>query len=423
MKRSFVYQISVFVIALAMLAGFVSPAMAHPAYEGDCSDQPCVSTIPPMPEDLAPDGNAIKALNTSRLNTENPAPLNLPAMKAVLIVGPIDGDTGSWTTREIANAEDTAATLAEYGVQVYKFYTPNNDWEQIKAAADGAHFLMYRGHGISWGGNPPEVGGFALKSALISSDQIRAGLHLAPNAIVMMYSCFSAGGSGTDTPPGITQAEAYRRVAQYSAPFLDMGIAGYYADWYGYAFRYFINDLFSGKTMGEAYKNFNFDPNTYTAGTYPNRPDTALWLDYHYYASQNQYNHAFVGKPNLKLSDLFTAKLEVSTKQIEAMSNNAFVPEVKQYSVTVKNSLSLPFNWSASLVENAPWANLNTTNAMGGEDLKVTIIPNDLQPGTYSTQVRVTSTTPGIQENEQLVTVTLHVVNYDKIVFLAALVR
>ena len=116
-----------------------------------------------------------------------------------------------------------AAELQANGVTVHKFYTPNNNWDAIKTAADGAHFLFYRGHGVYWSPMPtPAVGGFSLKNGFVSSNDIRNDLNLAPNAIIMLYSCFSAGSSSIDGGP-ISSAEARRRVAQYSDPFLDIG--------------------------------------------------------------------------------------------------------------------------------------------------------------------------------------------------------
>ena len=132
---------------------------------------------PPIPPPQPPSG-AEAAIEPS------PYTLALPPLKAVLLVGPIDGDYGSWTTQEKKNMDLAAAELTANGVTVYKFYTPNNDWEQIKAAAEGAHFLFYRGHGVYWSPMPsPTVGGFHLKDLFVSSDDIRNDLHLAPNLL------------------------------------------------------------------------------------------------------------------------------------------------------------------------------------------------------------------------------------------------
>ena len=232
--------------------------------------------------------------------------LDLPPLEAVLLVGPIDGDDGSWTTQEKQNMDLAAAELEANAVTVYKFYTPNNDWEQIKAVAEEAHFLFYRGHGVYWSPLPhPTVGGFALKNRFVSSDDIRNDLHLAPDAIVMLYGCFTAGSSGIEDDI-IDSAEAQRRVAQYSDPFFDIGAAGYYTNWYGNAFQMFVRYLFQGMTLGETYESY-FDFNSATVERYihPDHPDKAMWLDKDFWGGKTQYNNAFVGLPDLTLADLF----------------------------------------------------------------------------------------------------------------------
>ena len=173
---------------------------------------------------------------------------------------------------------DLAATeLQANGVTVHKFYAPNNDWNQIKAAAAGAHFLMYRGHGVYYPGTSPwTVGGFALSGGIKSSGDIRNDLALAQDAIVMLYGCFTAGSSSLDGGDiGIT--EARRRVAQYSDPFFDIGAAGYYANWFGDAFQMYLCYLFQGQTLGQAYESyFDFNSNTVDRGMHPDHPDKVL---------------------------------------------------------------------------------------------------------------------------------------------------
>ncbi|MEW5960435.1 MAG: hypothetical protein AB1801_22140, partial [Chloroflexota bacterium] len=193
--------------------------------------------------------------------------LELPPLKAVLLVGPIDGDYGSWTTQAKQDMDLAAAELEANGVEVHKFYAPNNDWEQIKDKTNGAHFLLYRGHGVYWSPMPsPTVGGFYLKNKFVSADDIRRDLKLAPKAIVMLYGYFTAGTAGNDVG-SISSAEAQRRVAQYSDPFLDIGVAGYYADWFGNAFQMFVRYLFQGMTLGQAYESY-FDFNSATVERY-----------------------------------------------------------------------------------------------------------------------------------------------------------
>jgi hypothetical protein len=231
-----------------------------------------------------------------------------PNLKAVLVVGPIDGDHGSWTTREKANMELAAAELEVNGVAVHRFYTPINDWQQITAAANGAHFFLYRGHGVYWTSLPnPKVGGLALHGRLVSSEEIRRDLHLAPNAIVMLYGCFTAGSSSIDAH-SIGSPEAQRRVLQYSDPFIDAGASAYYANWYGDAFQRFLRNLFRGMTLGAAYEAaWDFGETTVERLTRPGDSRLALWLDKDYWQESWQYNNAFTGLADRTLIDLFEA--------------------------------------------------------------------------------------------------------------------
>jgi hypothetical protein len=294
------------------------------------------------------------------------------------------------------------------GVEVIKFYPPNNRWEDIRAAAQGAHFLMYRGHGISWGGTPEKVGGFALKDNLVSPEEITTDLHLAKNAIVMIYACYAAGTTSTDQPPGITQQEAQRRVAQYSAPFFQNGAAGYYADWYGHAFALFLEDLFSGITLGQAYQNFNFDPATFSNLEHLYAPGQRIWLDSHFYADQNQYNHAFAGQPDQTLASLFAPRMQVGPAEINHTAGVLSLP--KSFLVYVESNSSYPFTWNADLLAESPWIELSSQQGINGETFSVSLDPQGLQTGSYTSELRVRTSTPGVLDNEQVLPITLNVV-------------
>jgi hypothetical protein len=247
------------------------------------------------------------------LNEELPQ-IVMPLLKAVLIVGPIDGDP-DWTKAEIDHMELAAIALKNHGVEVYRFYTPNNDWDQIKQAASGAQFLLYRGHGILWNPNPEQVGGIDLndmardgQQLMISPERIRSELHLARNAIVMLYGCYTTGSAGGEG--AITTSVAERRVAQYSDAFLAAGAAGYFANWYGDAFQKWIDLLFSGKTLGEVYQDYqDTHIQTVLETTHPNYPSLAMWLDTDIQSNITIYNNAFVGNASARLIDLFGVNL------------------------------------------------------------------------------------------------------------------
>ena len=337
--------------------------------------------------------------------------MTLPPLKAVLLVGPIDGDDGAWTTAEKQNMDLAAAELEANGVQVSKFYTPNNDWEQIKAAAEGAHFLFYRGHGVYWSPFPsPTVGGFALKSKFVSSDDIRDDLHLAPNAIVMLYGCFTAGSSGLEQDV-IDSAEAQRRVAQYSDPFIDVGATGYYANWYGNAFQMFVRYLFQGMTLGEAYEAY-FDYSSASVERYvhPDHPDRALWLDKDVWGN-TKYNNAFVGRPDQTLTDLFQAEMALTLPAITHLAEPTFPS--RSFTVGVNSTGVTTFTWTASVVSvELPWMEVRPRSDSSGRTMTVVITPTGQPLGTYQTYVRVTADAPGVANGEQTIPVTLHVVDH-----------
>ncbi|OHD55981.1 MAG: hypothetical protein A2Y33_11010 [Spirochaetes bacterium GWF1_51_8] len=233
--------------------------------------------------------------------------VKINGLKAVLIGAPIDGDSGSWTLDEIKNLKAAAAVLKKCGVEVHEFYTPNNSWDKIKQAAKGAHFLLYRGHGVYDGSMPPKwVGGFSLKDKFVSSDMILSDLKLAPGAIVMIYGCFTAGNSSLDMGK-INETEAKRRIAMYSKPFLQIKCSAYYANWFGEAFPAYISYLFAGQTLGQAYKSFwDFNSQTASYFKHPDKADAALWVDHDNWDGI-VYNNAFVGYPDKTLKQLFEA--------------------------------------------------------------------------------------------------------------------
>ena len=127
-------MLAVFVM-MALLGGVFGPAQAGPP-------TPLTSPRPPIPPPQPL--SEVQIWDGSSRNVRA-----LSSLKAVLLVGPIDGDYGPWTTGEEQNMELAAVELEANGVTVHRFYTPNNDWGQITAAAEGAGL---QGHGLVGGG-------------------------------------------------------------------------------------------------------------------------------------------------------------------------------------------------------------------------------------------------------------------------------
>ncbi|MEW6649628.1 MAG: hypothetical protein AB1453_05500 [Chloroflexota bacterium] len=384
--------------------------------------QPDTAEAPPLaPAGAEPSSAAGGLAQTS--------PLSLPPLKAVLIVAPIDGEKGAWTLKEITNMELAAEELSRNGVTVHKFYPPNDDWAAIKTAANGAHFLYYRGHGVYWGAMPaPPVGGFALTKTFVSNEEIRANLHLAPNAIVMLYGCFTAGSSSNDSAP-ISLAEAQRRVSMYSEPFLTAGAGGYYANWFGSAFQLLTRYLFEGNTLGEAYKRlFDFNSATVNYGVHSYHPSLAMWLDKDNWAMAAppppQYNYAFAGKPDATLADLFGVGLELERYTITAFVQPGY--ESQLHEVQVIANTSQPYSWSASLTSlqgGDDWLSLTRLSGLAGEPILLSLAEGQAV-GTYEAQITVTgSNPPVIFNNPRQLTVRLFVVEQIHQVYLPAVQR
>jgi hypothetical protein len=316
-----------------------------------------------------------------------------------------------------------AAELEANGVTVHKFYTPNTDWQQLKAAAAGAHFLFYRGHGVYWSPLPnPEVGGFYLKDLFVSSDDIRRDLALAPNAIVMLYGCFTAGTSSIDEG-SITSQEALRRVAQYSDPFFDVGAAGYYADWFGDAFQKFVRYLFQGMTLGQAYESFyDFDGATVERYVHPDHSDLVLWLDKDYWDNKWQYNNAFAGLPDQTLADLFLApEMTVAPAAITYLAAPNSAP--RSFTIQVGSTGACTFNWTAAEVPDESWLAVQPQSGTCGQPTTVTVTPAGQALGSHSASIRILASASEVQNGDQTIAVTLELVDQVHGAYLPAVVR
>ena len=308
--------------------------------------------------------------------------------------------------------ELAAVELEANGVTVHRFYTPNNNWAQITAAAEGAHFLFYRGHGVYWSSMPnPTVGGFALKDTFVSSDMIRSDLELAPNAIVMLYGCFTAGTSSSDTT-SISSAEAQRRVAQYSDPFFDIGAGGYYANWFGDAFQKYVRSLFQGQTQKQAYESFyDFNSATVERYTHPNHPSLVMWLDKDFWDGRWQYNNAFSGLPSETLSSLFNlTAMELSPSAVAYMAEPGYPP--RSTTVSVDSSTDETFTWTATVSPGGlSWLDVTPLSGNSGDQMTITLTPTALSYGTYAANIRVLADSSEIEDHDQTIAVTLYVVD------------
>jgi hypothetical protein len=386
------------------------------------SPDPHTPLNPPVVSEQALPVSSPEQLFASDLQTASFDLSVLPPLKAVLVVGPIDGDYGPWTQEEKASMDLAAAELQANGVTVYKFYTPNNNWDQIKSAALGAHFLLYRGHGVYWGdaGFPSNVGGFSLKDGIISPDTLRADLHLAPNAIVMLYGCYTAGSSSADSIR-LTSAEAQRRVVLYAQPFVQNGTAGYFANWFDSAFQMFIRYLFQGQTLGQAYEAY-FDFNAATVERYlhPSISGYSLWLDKdEWYDPTPQYNNAFIGIPSATLSDLFASpSVEITPDVINSLAEPLSAP--LSFAVQINTSIS-DLIWTAVVSPTVSWI-AAPSQGTASDPIQITLTPPQ-SPGLYQATITLQAESTTASPVELVIPVTLHVVDEIQWIYLPGVIR
>ena len=235
---------------------------------------------------------------------------------AVLVVGTHSSGSSS------VNALDKIGEFLESkGIKTYKFYKEKSDWEAIKRAAKNAHFFVYSGHGSNMGKNG--TGGLVIKD-MVSNTEIENELVLKNNAVVLFQSvCRGAGSSAWDNGDiGIKEAEA--RVSDYAEPFLKIGAQIYYANNWQDGCLNFLENMFDGKPAEESFsssvgwfseveleKNYVYEPNkkiviashkgtgTATVTHTVNGVETVKKIP-----ASKEYDIAYVGNPNFKLSQL-----------------------------------------------------------------------------------------------------------------------
>lgn len=175
---------------------------------------------------------------------------SLKKIKVIIIVGPVDKE---WDKNSIENQKKTAKYLRDMGVQVIEFYPPNDKWESIVKASEGAHIFIYSGHGSNQGINY-EIGGICLTKNIYHAQEILDNLKLHKNALILFNSvCGAAGSSATDNND-IGKKEAVQRVSEYAYPFYKLNAGAYYANNYTGCLIPFLEAFFQRKNIKSIYK-------------------------------------------------------------------------------------------------------------------------------------------------------------------------
>ena len=184
-----------------------------------------------------------------------------PALAAPIRVVIVVGPTGTGTAQNVANAKQLAAQARSYGATVIELYSPGATWRRVVSAAQGANVFIYMGHGNGW---PSPYGPYQentkdglglngtanagnLDLAYYGANFLRASIHLAPNAVVILRGlCYSAGNSepGRAWP---TIEAGRERIQNFAAGFLAIGAKVVFAEPYGDV-GYILNAYFTTKS-------------------------------------------------------------------------------------------------------------------------------------------------------------------------------
>lgn len=167
-------------------------------------------------------------------------------LKAVFIVGPASYNTGEY----ISQANDMAKSAASHGMTVYKVYTPHATWAHVLDVVQGANLLVYLGHGNGWpspyppfeedskdglGLNPDHGAGLTAPTDYYGGNHIRAKIHLAANAVVLLNRlCYAEGNAESGMTPEYPNNASDRNVAtervdNFAAAFLAAGAGTVFA--------------------------------------------------------------------------------------------------------------------------------------------------------------------------------------------------
>ena len=226
-------------------------------------------------------------------------------LRAVILVGDVDGDMGSGTRNYIRNMKELAKFLKSMGVRVDEFYSPDTPWDEIKEKSNGAHFILYSGHGVGSTLDAPyiqkKVGGFAFKNQYISPEKIESELKPHAGAVIILAgACFSAGNMSYDMGK-IDYEEARKRVIQYSESFRSSGFSGYYATWSHTSAKNILLSLLTGKSHAQSYQLSEDTQNVHEESA----DNATVWINEKPYQQKSIFNYAFAGKPEVTLTTVF----------------------------------------------------------------------------------------------------------------------
>ena len=325
--------------------------------------------------------------------------------KAVVIVGPVDAPRNEETQAFITAMEAKAILLENYGLNVVRLYHPYATWHNIRTNLSGASIVLYSGHGFGYdpddanylttgGGNngfcitdPDNLSG----AALATQNMLIAYTQLARNAVIMIFSCYSAGASASDTAV-VSEEVARRRVNDYAYTFLAVGAKEYFAggDW-----DYYLDYLLSSPnhTAGLAYQTApGYDPAVLRTYVHAEYPASVLWLDPAVAGGGAVlgWGSAFVGEPALTGKEVLghdLPSLAVSPEQVVFLKRPAD-PDTDARVVNIRNDGGSSLSWQAEKLD-GDWLELTPSSGIAPADITLSIDKSGLPEGVYTTTVTI----------------------------------
>ena len=238
--------------------------------------------------------------------------------RVAIIVGPV----GSLTPTYLHLAELAAAEAERQGASVARAYSPNATPANVLAAVEGAHVIIYFGHGYGhpspYGGlNTAKQNGWALQGpgahgthgdslggeiAYYGEDWIVANARPAPG-FVMIYSnvCYAPGAS-EGGHPAASESTALLRVAHYSRKVFRMGGSAYYAVDFDRGAADLVGRLLANRqaTYGTLFAtDHRYEPWALRGYGHPFSAGRQVWLHRTKYTDgPPNYWYAFAGNPD-----------------------------------------------------------------------------------------------------------------------------
>ena len=239
-------------------------------------------------------------------------------IRVAIIVGPV----GTLTPTYLHLAELAAAEAERQGATVARAYSPNATPANVLAAVEGAHVIIYFGHGYGhpspYGGlNTAKQNGWGLQGpgahgthgdslsgeiAYYGEDWIVANARPAPG-FVMIYSnvCYAPGAS-EGGHPAASESTALMRVAHYSRKVFRMGGSAYYAVDFDRGAADLVGRLLANRqaTFGTLFAtDHRYEPWALRGYGHPFSAGRQVWLHRTKYTDgPPNYWYAFAGNPD-----------------------------------------------------------------------------------------------------------------------------